>query len=227
MPKINLAQEAIRAQVMARRRRMIYALSVGVLTVVLGAYGLLFFLTSSVESKTADVENEVTQLQAQLDARKDDVREIVLFRERLKNLQTIFSSRALWSRLLDEVEKLTTPDATFSKFQGDVETRELEAALLVPSIDAAADLLASYQNRPPANPTVFSDVTAKSLTAAEVPTGEGDATRTASYRVSLQLKAEESAFRPPPAAGGPSSAVPSPTIPPAGEGTGAESAPAV
>jgi len=219
MPKINLAQEAIRNQLIARRRRLLYILSVVILVVTVGVYGVALLLTTRVQGTTVHVEEEVTRLQAQLDARKDDVREIVLFRERLKSLESILATHIRWSHLLEELERLSVPSATFLSLKGGVGDKSLTAEVRLPSLDAAADLVASLQNRGEPNETFFPGVTVAALKPLEVSAQPGVAATVAGYTLTLRLTTTDAAFQAPqevPAAPPvPVPALPGAAVPPA------------
>lgn len=195
MPKINLAQEAIRNQLIARRRRVLYGVSTLVLLVTTGVYGLALFLTNRERGQVEEVQRETAQLESRLKARESDVREAVLFRERLKSLAKLLPNRVRWSRIFEELERLTIPNAAFVAIKGHVDERAITAEVRVPSLDAAADLIASLETRGD-NATVFTDVLATSLKAVEE-SSAGGVTSIAGYRMSLKLITTAAAFSAP------------------------------
>lgn len=190
MPKINLAQEAIRNQVIGRRRRLLYGFSVAILVLTVGLWGLFFFLTSQVQTRVDEVQTEVRRLEAQLRTRENDVREIVLFRERLKSLEHALASRVLWSRILEEFERLTTPSSTFLTLRGNASDRNIVADVRVPSLDAGADLVAALQTAGESYRTFFSSVVVTTLKAVESATG------VSGYTLQMKLSAIDRAFQP-------------------------------
>lgn len=196
MPKINLAQETIRNQLVARRRRILYLVSVLVLVVTVGVYGLSLFLTTREQERTEEVRREISRLESQLNAREVDVREALMFRERLKSIARLLPEHVRWSRVLEELERLTTPNTTFVSLKGQVTEKTLTAELRVPSLDAAADFIASLQHRGE-NKTFFADVVATALKALEVSTAPNTPATLTGYALTLRLSAADEAFRAP------------------------------
>ncbi len=166
MATINLAQESVRNQLMLRRRRTLYVLALFVLSIVGGAYGLLLFLTSRTQGQIDTVEAEVGRLEQRLNARKDDVQEIVLFRDRLKILRTVLGQRPQWSRFFDEIERLMLSSVQVSALTVARQEKTFSIDALVPTLDAAADLIVSFQNAK-GNPTSFAHVEVEGLKAVE------------------------------------------------------------
>ncbi|TSC63204.1 MAG: hypothetical protein G01um1014106_552 [Parcubacteria group bacterium Gr01-1014_106] len=78
-------------------------------------------------------------------------------------------------------------NAQLTALSGTARTGRLTAQVLVPTVDAAADLIASVQNVRASNETMFSRVDVKSVAIAE-------GTATPGYLVSLQLSVAPSRF---------------------------------
>lgn len=201
MPKINLAQEAIRNRLIARRRRLVYALSIVILAVVAGVYGLFALLARRVEGEAASVRRGIENLDAELRAHESEGREISMFRRRLKNVEILLGRHVRWSRALAELEQLIVPEAVFSSLAADVGTRQFDALVHIPSVDAAADLVASLQAKIGVNDTLFENVAVMSLRAARevgvAPAAEvpGGAAPAGGYEMQLRFTAAEDAFR--------------------------------
>lgn len=224
MPKINLAQEAFRNELTARRRRMVYWLSILVLLLVLGAYGGVFLLASGVQADRDDVERDIAALQSQLNDRKEDVKQIIAFRNRLKILRSALSTHVQWTNLLSELERLVTPQAVFQGLEGTVRDKVIKASVAVPSIDAAADLVASLQNKMAVNETPFTNVTPVSLAAVEQQSAVSGSTPTIiGYSMVLGFLASQDAFLVPKD----SPVVPLPAVPAASSSSPAPAAPEV
>ncbi len=188
MPQINLASDVFRARLVARRRRMFYVLSGFILLLALFFWGLPLFLQSRAQARIADVDREIRGFEAQLAARQEEVAAIKLFAERLSLLKDRLASRIGWSRILGELERTTTPPAAFRKLTGSADTGVILADVLVPNLDAAADLLASLQQVKESNETFFSSVEVTGISAERAdPTSAG-------YAVSLQLKVSPAHF---------------------------------
>lgn len=188
MPQINLASDVFRARLIARRRRVFYVLSAFILLLALFFWGLPLFLQSRVKARIADVDREIRGFEAQLAARQEEVRAIKLFAERLSLLKDRLASRIGWSRILGEFERTTTPPAAFQKLTGSADTGVIIADVLVPNLDAAADLLASLQQVKESNETFFS-----SVEVTDISTERSDPT-SVGYTVSLQLNMSPSHF---------------------------------
>lgn len=148
MPEINLAAEVFRVRLVARRRRVLYALTVLALLLVVGAWALPFVLTRRVEDETRRVEADIAAIDARLVERREEMRSILLFRRQLAILQARLDERVGWSRFFTTLEQLAPPDVGFQKLLGTVETARIEAEVSVPHLDAAADLLASLKHAP-------------------------------------------------------------------------------
>ncbi|TSC72837.1 MAG: hypothetical protein G01um101438_236 [Parcubacteria group bacterium Gr01-1014_38] len=188
MPQLNLAAEVFRSQLMARRRRMIYGLAIILLLLVVGAWALPALLTRSREQRIQDVNRKIGTLDAQLQARREEVRPVVLFMRRLEMLKQHLDDHFGWSPILAEFERLTPPVARFTALVGSAETGQLTAQVLVPSVDAAADFIASLQNVRGVNETLFSRVEVKNVAVSEGTGAQG-------YIVSLRLPVPRSLFR--------------------------------
>lgn len=188
MSPLNLAAEVHRVRLVSRRRRVLYAAALLLLVVVVGFWGMAFLLTRQVEQRIAEVGEEIASLEARLNSRRDDVRAIVLFTRRLELLQGRLDAHLGWSRVLSELERLTTPPVAFREIRGSAETGTIDAQASVPSLDAAADFIASLQQVPGSNETPFQQVEVKSVARVEGQETEG-------YTVSLRLGAPRELFR--------------------------------
>lgn len=200
MPQLNLASEVYRAQVVARRRRLLYGVSSVLVLLILVAWGLPVFLASRVRGNIARVESETAQLEAQLQAKRDAVRPLVVFLRRLDLLKEHLAGHYGWSRVLAELERLLPPDATFQDLVGSTDDGSITAHILVPSVDAAADVVASLQAVEGVNDTPFRRVEVDDLALPENVSG-------GSYLLSLKLSVARDLF---------SLAVGTPAVPPAG-----------
>lgn len=189
MPQINLASEAFRSRLIAQRRRLLYLLAAVVLLVILLSWALLLFLRARVEAQIAEVTKETRSVEAQLNARQEEVHSIKLFAQRLVLLQSRLAKRTGWSPVLAEFERTATPLSTFRKLSGSAETGAIAAEVVVPSFDAAADLLASLQQVQGVNETFF-----KSVEATGVASEQGAAASSAGYVVSLRLTVPPESF---------------------------------
>lgn len=173
MQKLNLAAESFRAHIIARRRRVVYGLSAALLVLLVASWGISFLLALRVESAIRDTEEEIARLDAELNTRKEDVRAIALFAQRLALMRERLKAHVGWSKPLGELEKVATPPARFRKIQGSAESGTVTADVLVPNLDAAADLVASLQQSEPNNPTPFRSVEVGGITEATgLPEGE-------------------------------------------------------
>lgn len=173
MQKLNLAAESFRAHIIARRRRVVYGLSAALLALLVASWAASFLLALRVESAIRDTEQGIARLDAELNTRKEDVRAIALFARRLALMKERLKAHVGWSKPLGELEKVATPPVRFRKIQGTAESGTVTADVLVPNLDAAADLVASLQRSEPNNPTPFLSVGVGSITEATgLPEGE-------------------------------------------------------
>lgn len=208
MPQLNLASEVTRAQLVARRRRALYAVTVVLILVLLAGWGIPFFLTNNVRTRIAAVEGEITRLDTQLGAKRDEVRPIVLFMRRLELLKERLNAHEGWSRVLAEFERLLPTEAHFQTLAGSVESGVLSVHVGVPSVDAAADVVASLQKVAGVNETPFRRVQVVDLTNPEGVVG-------GRYVLSLKIAVPSDLFRldlkqPEPAATVPPAPAPAP-----------------
>lgn len=167
MAQLNLAAEVFRSQVMARRRRVVYGFAIALLLLALGAWALPAFLTKSLGQSIAVADREITTLDARLRARREEVRPVVLFLRRLEMLKSHLSGHFGWSPVFAQLERLTPPNAQFTGLAGSAENGQLTAQVVVPTVDAAADFIASLQNVRGVNETPFASVDVKSVSIAE------------------------------------------------------------
>ncbi len=196
MPKINLAQETVRNQLLARRRRLLHVVSISVLLLTLGVYGGAFYLVQQMRERVRVMNENVRVLDGELKKRREDVGEIVAFRKRLQSVRWMLEHHVSWIPLLDELERLLIPQATLLSLEGNIKTTELLAAVRVPTIEAGADLIASLQHRQEVNATLFPFVTYKRVTAEESKTADSTsgAKPILGYTIDLSLRVPESAF---------------------------------
>lgn len=197
MPKINLAQEVVRNQVIARRRRVLYGVSVAILAVTIAVWGTVYFLTSRVEETRDGVQGEVRRLEAQLRTHEPDVKAIVLFRERLESMDRLMATHVLWSRILEELERLVVPQATLTGMKGTVTEQSVVAQARVPSLDAAADLVASLQDIEKTNETFFPDIVVTSLKVVENASQPGATASVTGYTMHMKMSTKAVAFQAP------------------------------
>ncbi len=197
MPKINLAQEVVRNQVIARRRRVLYGVSVAVLAVTIAVWGAVYFLTSKVEETRDGVQREVRRLEAQLRTHEADVKAIVLFRERLKSVDRLMATHVLWSRILEELERLVVPQATLTGIKGNVVEQSVVAQARIASLDAGADLVASLQDTEKTNATFFPDILVTSLRAIENASQPGATASVTGYTIQMRMSTKAAAFQAP------------------------------
>lgn len=167
MPKINLAQETMRSQAIARRRRVIYAISSMLVVVIAAIYLGGYFLIKNVEGKVTDVNQRIASLESELKAREQDGEAIKEFNSRLVNVKAILKDHTRWSRVLTELERLVLPNVAIKSLKGGTKQSSITVDVSAPTIEAAADLVVSLQNAIGKNETYFKDVTASSLTAAK------------------------------------------------------------
>lgn len=209
MPQLNLASEVSRAYAVTRLRRLLYGVSFVLLLAIVGAWGLAALLTNSLQQKITTVGSQITTLNARLKAKRDEVRPIVLFLRRLSLLQEKLTQHVGWSGALAALEEATTPVASFRSLLGSAETGNVTAQVQVPSLDAAADLLASLTDTPGVHATPFRRVEVESMSIPESGVTAGG------YLLSLRLTAPQTIFtiRPgeaPAAAASPASPEPAP-----------------
>jgi Tfp pilus assembly protein PilN len=190
MPKINLAQETMRSQVIARRRKIIYVVSSVLLLIVAAVYAAGFFLTRNVEEKVAGVNQRIASLEGELRKKEPGGKEIKAFSSRLVNMKTALKEHTRWSQVLTELERLVLPNVTINSLKGGTEKNSIAVTVSTPTIEAAADLVVSLQNAIGKNETYFKDVTASSLAAVK---GTDQAT-TSGFSTVLNLDVKPEAF---------------------------------
>lgn len=188
MAQLNLAAEVFRSQVMARRRRVVYGIAMALLLLTLAAWGLPALLTRNLERNIAQADQEIATLDARLRARREEVRPVVLFLRRLEMLRQRLSGHFGWSPVFAQLERLTPPNAQFTALAGSAESGQLTAQVVVPTVDAAADLIASLQNIRGTNETPFASVDVKSVSISEGATTPG-------YAVSFQAPVPKDLLR--------------------------------
>lgn len=188
MPEINLAAEVFRARLMARRRRLLYVVSVALLLVLVGAWGIPLWFTRNTRQQIQVVETDITGIEARLTERRDDARSIVLFRRRLSLLRQRIGARIGWSKVLSMLERLTPPDVVYRSLGGSADGGAIDATVVVSSLDVAADLIASLQYGPDEAEKLFGIVEITEVQAIESPGEAG------TYLVHLHINVNPSAF---------------------------------
>lgn len=185
MPKINLAQETMRNQAIARRRRIVYVFTVLVLVIVGGIYAVAFMLTSNMKAKVDEVRTRVNVLEAQLKSREPYGKEIKAFSSRLVSMQSLLKSHTRWSVALTELERLVLPSVKLGSLTGSTDSKEVTMDVQTPTIEAAADLIVSLENAGESNKTFFTNVLATSLGRSKE---SSDNTKTDTQAYSTKLK---------------------------------------
>jgi len=191
MPKINLAQETMRNQVVARRRRIIYTISSVLLIVVAAIYFVGFFLTRNVEEKVATVNQRIASLESQLKTKEPGGKEIKAFSSRLVNMKSILKNHIRWSQVLAELERLVLPNVTVKTLKGGTEKSLITLDVNAPTIEAAADLVVSLQNAAGSNVTYFKEVTASALSVIK----QTEQVTTTGFSTVLKLGVNSEAFK--------------------------------
>lgn len=163
MPKINLAQETMRNQAIARRRKVVYLFSIVVLVIVGAIYSTSVLLTKNVEGKVAEVNTRIKSLEQELKTREVSAKQIKAFSMRLVNVESLLKNHTRWSTALGELERLVLPSVNVLGFSGGTDSKEIGMDVQVPNIETAADLVVSLENEAKNNETFFSNVIASSL----------------------------------------------------------------
>lgn len=192
MPKINLAQETMRNEAVARRRKIIYAISGGILLLVVAIYFSSYFLIKNVEGKINDVNLRISSLESQLRNREPGGKEIKAFSSRLVNMKNLLNNHTRWSQVLAELERLFLPNVIVETLKGGTEKNIVTIKVNAPTIEAAADLIVSLQNEVSKNETNFKDVVASSLSAIKNP---DQSSKGGGFSTILNLNVKPEAFK--------------------------------
>lgn len=188
MPEINLAAEVFRARLIARRQRLLYVVSGGIALVLLGAWAVPVWFTRAVRAQIQDTETQTVAIEARLNERREEVRSLVLFQRRLSLLQQHLDGRVGWSLVVSSLERLTPPDVVYRSLRGSVASSTIDATVVVNSLDAAADLVASLQQGPGETEKPFGIVEVTSVQSNEASTEAGN------FLVHLRIPVNPSAF---------------------------------
>jgi len=175
MPKINLAQETMRNQAIARRRKVVYLFSIIILVIVGAFYFGAVLLTKNVENKVIEVNTRIKGLEQQLKSREVAAKQIKAFSMRLVNVESLLKNHTRWSTALSEIERLVLPTVNVLGLSGGTDSKEISMEVQMPSIETAADLVVSLENEAKNNETFFSNVTASAL-GSSVADGSGSST---------------------------------------------------
>ncbi|MDO8512703.1 MAG: hypothetical protein Q7S57_05495 [bacterium] len=163
MPKINLAQETMRNQAIARRRKVVYLFSIVVLVIVGAFYFGVLLLTKNSEGKVAEVDKRIKGLEQQIKSREVSAKQIKAFSMRLVNVESLLKNHTRWSTTLSELERLVLPSVSILGLNGGADTKEITMDVSAPTIETAADLVVSLESEAKNNETFFSNVIASSL----------------------------------------------------------------
>lgn len=165
MPKINLAQETMRNQAIARRRRLVYLFSIIVLAIAGIFYFSVLFLTKNTEAQIAVVDQRIKSLEQQLKTREVAAKEIKAFSLRLINVENLLKNHVRWSVALGELERLVLPSVKVLALSSGTDMKEITMDVQTPNIETAADLVVSLVNTAKLNETFFGNVTATGLSS--------------------------------------------------------------
>ncbi len=161
MSTINLAQESIRNQVRAKRRRTTYIASVAILLVSAGVYFLFLVLELNQQITLKAWQNRTADLDAELNTRKEESAEVKAFAQRLETAGRLIKDHKIWSKVLAELERLTTAETKHTLIEGESVKNKVTATFDVGSLKSAADMAASIENVADENKTMFSQVFVK------------------------------------------------------------------
>lgn len=190
MPKINLAQETMRNQAIARRRKVIYLFSIVILVIVGAFYFGSVLLTKNVEGKVAEVDLRIKSLEQQIKSREVFAKQIKAFSARLVNVESLLKNHTRWSTALSELERLVLPSVNILGLSGGADTKEITMDVSVPTIETAADLVVSLENEAKNNETFFSNVVASALGSSSSNSSTTNATAVFSTKLKFTVRPE-------------------------------------
>jgi len=103
-----------------RQSRIIISLLWIALIVVVGATAIFYLLTNSTQKKFEAAAATTIDLQRQLDAKQDDLKDGKTFQAQTANLKTLVNNHVYLSPLLDELSKSTFVRAKFLNFDANI-----------------------------------------------------------------------------------------------------------
>lgn len=169
---INLAPGTKYIVAAGARRRRLYLLSALIAVIVAIAWIGLAVYKAQAEKKLAAATGQLQSLEAEIAKLDTDARRIVLFEQRLKNLDELLDSHISWDPVATEIERLLPTTTTLTAIGVDATQTTMTVTGRTPDIDQVAQTLASLSSSP-AHKTIFTRATINTITRQELKNPDG------------------------------------------------------
>lgn len=185
MPQINLAPGTQYIVAAKRRRTMVYMASLVIIAAVLIAWGVVVIVEKTYENKLAAVKSDTVNVDTEIARLSTDVERVQSFEERLSALNGLLKSQVSWGVFLQNLEQYLPPQVILSELAIVDGGKQLEMQFSAPTLDDAAQAVASLRNRPGRN-TLFPVV---NISSAEIRQDKDEAGQVIATRYVFSLEA--------------------------------------
>lgn len=116
MQEINLLQNRVKdtTHIWERQSKTIIAVLAGILTIILAATGLLYYLNGNAQTQLDASTKENNDLQSKLTEQQKTLGDAKAFQAQLANLRFLISNHTYVTPLLDELSKITYKKAQYA-----------------------------------------------------------------------------------------------------------------
>lgn len=160
---INLAPGTQYIVASRQRRARLYMLSFIIAAVVIAAWAVLAIYKWQAEETLAEATGSLQTLEAAISKLDTDAKRIVLFEQRLKNLDELLDAHISWNPILAEIERLLPGTTVLTALAVDSTQTIMTISGFTPDIDQVAQTLASLSDAP-AHKTIFTRATINTIT---------------------------------------------------------------
>lgn len=169
---INLAPGTQYIVASRQRRQRLYLLSMVIAALAAIAWAGLAMYKWQAEKKLTAVTGNLQTLEAAISKLDTDAKRIVLFEQRLKNLDQLLDAHISWNPLLAEIERLLPVTTVLTAIGVDSTQTTLTVSGFTPDIDQVAQTLASLIDAP-GHKTIFSRALINTITRQEQKNSDG------------------------------------------------------
>ncbi len=145
MKKINLKSSELSVNRSKRKSgNMSLSISVVLLLIVLGSYGVLMLMNKKTNDEIASVKSEIIKIKKEMDSK--DFLELYDFQSRLYEIEELISGKTSQDASLEKIAAFTLPDTSFiSVEQKSVGQRtEVTAVIVVPDLYVLSQQLEAF-----------------------------------------------------------------------------------
>ncbi len=171
---INLAPGTQYIVASQKRRQRLYFLSAVIAILAIVVWAALGIYKWQAGNKLAEASTNLQTVEGEISKLDTDAKRIVLFEQRLKNLDQLLDGHISWNPLLAEIERLLPPTTVVTALSVDSSQSTMTLSGFTPDVDQVAQTLASLTNASD-HKTLFSGASINTITRQEQKNPDGTA----------------------------------------------------